>query len=74
MTAIEMQDFINRAPWFLPLVIVGAIWSVAWQIVGLWTAARNGHKVWFVVFMFVHTLGLLEIIYLATQRKSNPTK
>ena len=29
MTAIEMQDFVNRAPWFLPLVIVGAIWSVA---------------------------------------------
>ena len=45
------------------------LWSLVWSIVGLWTAARNGHKIWFGVFLFIHTLGILEIIYLSTNRR-----
>lgn len=30
----------------------------------LWRSARLGQKVWFWIFMFVNTLGILEIVYL----------
>ena len=30
----------------------------------LWTAARRGEKWWFIVLLFINTLGLLEIAYL----------
>lgn len=29
----------------------------------LWKAARLSHKWWFVIFLFVNTLGILEMIY-----------
>lgn len=41
-----------------------ALWSLVWSAMALWHSARNGHKVWFVVFLLVHTLGILEFIYL----------
>jgi hypothetical protein len=69
MTSIEIQQFMDNAPWALPLIAVLGLWSLVWSIVGLWTAARNGHKIWFGVFLFIHTLGILEIIYLSTNRR-----
>lgn len=32
----------------------------------LWKAARNRHKIWFVVLFLVNTVGILEIIYIFT--------
>ena len=69
MTSVEIQQFMANAPWALPLIAVLGVWSLVWSIIGLWTAARNGHKVWFGVFLFIHTLGILEIIYLSTNRR-----
>lgn len=69
MTETEIQEFLAVTPWAIPLIAVLALWSLVWSIVGLWTAARNGHKVWFGLFIFVHTLGVLEMIYLATHRR-----
>ncbi len=40
------------------------IWSIVWKALALWKSARAGSKVWFVVFLFVNTLGILEMIYL----------
>lgn len=40
------------------------IWSVVWKGLALWRAAHEGSKVWFVVFLVVNTLGILEILYL----------
>ncbi len=50
-------------------------WSIFWMGLALWHAARRGDKVWFVVFLLVHTVGILEIIYLAFVVKiwSRPT-
>ena len=39
-------------------------WSLVWKGMALWRAARRGAKVWFVVFLVVNTLGILEILYL----------
>lgn len=40
------------------------IWSLFWKSLALWHSARRGKAVWFVIFLFVNTLGILEIIYL----------
>ena len=46
------------------LAVVVIIWALFWQALGLWHAARRGEWIWFVIFLLVHTLGILEIIYL----------
>ena len=45
---------------FVPL----ALWSALWTGLALWHAARRSEKWWFILFVFVHTAGILEIIYL----------
>ena len=47
------------------LVVLGAAtWSLFWQILGLWFAAKNGDRGWFLLFLFVNLLGIPEIYYL----------
>lgn len=41
-----------------------ALWSLVWSAIALWHSARREDKVWFVVFLLVHTMGILEFIYL----------
>jgi len=58
--------------WFLlpvlailgPLFILIILWSIFWKGLALWHSARRGEQWWFVALMVVHTLGILEIIYL----------
>ncbi len=52
------------AGWFSMLIIPLAFWSVFWMGLALWKAAKNDHKVWFVVLLLVHTLGILDILYI----------
>jgi hypothetical protein len=70
MTTAELDAFFSLNPWAIPLIAVAVLWSISWTIIGLWTAARNEHKAWFLVFMFVHTLGILEMLYLSAQRRT----
>lgn len=48
---------------FLALAIVVA-WTIFWKGMALWKSARAGSKIWFVVFLLVNTLGILEILYI----------
>ncbi len=73
-----------QPPWFLgnsrgldlwPLgIIVLALWSVVWTGLALWHAARRADKGWFVVFLLVHTGGILELIYLLGVAKIQGSK
>ena len=45
-------------------VIPFAVWSLLWTGLALWYAAKRGEKWWFILFLLVHTLGILEMIYL----------
>jgi len=40
------------------------LWSVPWKAIALWKSARHSQKWWFIVFILVNTVGLLEIFYL----------
>jgi len=52
-----------------PPVLIGfsllMIWTLIWKGFALYRAGSNRSPVWFVVLMFVNTLGILEILYLA---------
>jgi hypothetical protein len=39
-------------------------WSLVWKGLALWRAAQRGSKPWFVAFLVVNTVGILEILYL----------
>ncbi|HBU07107.1 MAG TPA: hypothetical protein DEB09_03400 [Candidatus Magasanikbacteria bacterium] len=45
-------------------IITLIIWSGIWKGVALWKSARNNHLGWFITFMFINTLGILEILYI----------
>lgn len=46
---------------FMPLII---LWSIFWKGLALWHAGRRGQQWWFIAFLFINTVGILEIIYL----------
>ena len=50
----------------LPMLtlVVALLWSLFWKGLALWHSARKNRGWWFVVMLFVNTLGILEIIYL----------
>lgn len=61
------MDFMNSilgdpANWAIFVALI--IWSLIWKGFALWKSARNNQKNWFVIFMVVNTIGILEIIYL----------
>ncbi|MBI2176368.1 hypothetical protein HYU40_03400 [Candidatus Woesearchaeota archaeon] len=47
----------------LAAVTILALWEIAWKGVGLWLAARNSHKWWFIAILIFNTLGILPIVY-----------
>lgn len=56
-----MEEFLIEHIWVIVLV---AVWTVVWTGLALWRAARLGHKYWFVAFLLINTVGILEILYL----------
>ncbi len=50
---------LDKQMWFLALFA----WSIVWKGLALWKAAQKCSKPWFVVFLVVNTLGILEILY-----------
>ncbi len=51
-------------PEFGPILVVLLVWSVAWKGLALWHSARRTDYIWFIIFLFVNTIGILEIVYL----------
>lgn len=51
------------AGWSLGFLLI-LVWSIFWKGLALWATARKGEKIWFLVFLVVNTIGILEIIYL----------
>ena len=49
---------------FWGFVILVAIWSLVWKAFALWKAARRGDSIWFVVFLILNTVGIVELLYL----------
>ena len=56
------------------LLALLVIWSIIWKGLALWKSAREGKQVWFIVFLILNTLGILEILYLYIFSKKSPGK
>lgn len=61
---VQLAEFLKISYSQLVLLIIAQIWSFVWKGVAWWKAARKGHVVWFIAFFLVHTLGILEILYI----------
>jgi methionyl-tRNA synthetase len=58
-----MGNFSQMSTGMTVLFVALIIWSLIWKGLALWRAARRTDTVWFVIFMFLNTAGILEIIY-----------
>ena len=59
MNASE-EMFLLLALGFLFLIL----WSTFWKGLALWHTAGRNQPWWFVIFLFLNTAGILELIYL----------
>lgn len=66
-----MEQLMNQNPWLGWLLILLIVWSLPWKAMALWKAAKNDQKIWFVIFIVLNTVGILEIIYLFFLGKEN---
>ena len=55
-----IATYLQANPWIFFLFL----WVIFWKGLALWQSARRGQKIWFVAFLIVTTIGILEIIYL----------
>jgi len=55
----------------LLLILVLAVWSLAWKGVALWKAGRNNQPAWFIIMLILNTAGILEIVYIFFFSKKN---
>jgi len=46
------------------LLMLLALWEIAWKGGGLWQAARNKHLGWFIAILLINTAGILPILYI----------
>jgi len=56
------------------LLVVLIVWSLIWKGIGLWFAARNYQKGWYIAILILNTAGILEIIYLLFFRRDKQTE
>lgn len=60
-TSIDIAAYLGVPAWLLTVIV---IWSLVWMALGMWVAARKKHVIWYIVFLLVHTVGILEILYI----------
>jgi len=56
----------------LTFIILAAIWTLPWTAIAMWKAARRKDMVWYIVLLLVHTLGILDILYIFVFSKNKP--
>lgn len=46
------------------IILILAVWSIAWKGFALWIAAKEDKKWWFVPILIFNTAGILEIVFI----------
>lgn len=60
---------------FGSLIMLGLIiWILYWKGMALWKSARKGDKYWFIAFLIINTVGILEILYIYVFSKKSENK
>ena len=55
---------ITETALFPILFVLVLVWTLIWEGIALWKAARAGSKKWFIALLLINTLGILEILYI----------
>lgn len=67
-------DFSTYPEWFPVLLVVLLVWTAFWKALALWHSARKADTGWFVFFILINTVGILELAYLYRRGKLRPGK
>jgi hypothetical protein len=59
----------NLSTVWVIVIIVLALWDLAWRGVGLWKASNNDQKIWYILILVINSLGILPIIYIVLNNK-----
>ncbi len=51
-------------PALIVMATITVAWILYWKGRGLWAAAKNGDKWWFIAMLLINILGVLEILYI----------
>ena len=70
----NLHHTLETYPWLLPLVIILALWESVWKIIALWKSARNNHLAWYISIAIFNTAGILPIVYILMNRKTQAVK
>lgn len=62
-------NLFEMCKWFIPVIVVIAIWDSVWKVIGMWKSARNSHLAWFICIAIFNTIGILPIIYILLHKK-----
>ena len=60
-----LADFfgISMGAFYFILALVG-IWTLVWKGLAMWKSSKKNQMIWFVVFLVINTVGILEILYI----------
>ncbi len=64
------MEIINQHPILILVILI--FWILPWKGYALWTSARNGHKIWFLLLIILNTFAILDIIYIFYVAKKTP--
>ena len=70
----NLQQFAGILSWFIPLVVICALWDAVWKLIGMWRAGRNNDLAWFICIAIFNTLGILPIIYILLDNNKSEKK
>lgn len=59
---------------FFVVIIVLALWDIAWKGFALWRAARNNQFRWFIALLIINSIGILPIVYLKFFQKKKSSE
>lgn len=68
-----MSPSLNSPELFLklmPVIMLLFIWDSVWKLIALWKSAQRKQLAWFICIAIFNTLGVLPIVYLALNKKT----
>lgn len=58
---LDVSNYLHIPAFLLALI---GVWSIIWKGIALWKSAGYKDKVWFIIFLIINTVGILEILYI----------
>jgi|AntAceMinimDraft_10_1070366.scaffolds.fasta_scaffold250063_1 hypothetical protein len=57
----QIAQELGTSVWLLVIIL---IWTLIWKLIAMWKAARGKQVIWFMIFAFFNTVGILPILYI----------